>query len=161
MTTLVDLKTDHSVLAAASLASWVASCVEQSDLVVTANSDPLDIPVPKGAARVRNVDPVLKAGIAREAARGETGRSGSKVGKALCRFAKKTVASDRANRGFNTSLRTAYCNNAFVYFRGTEFQFVSLSSDGTRLGGRETLCIALAVAPYGHAYWCPPRAQGL
>jgi len=60
-----------------------------------------------------------------------------------------------------TTAQQNYVNNSQVAFRSDRVQFLALSTDGTRLGGRERLLTAFCLPETGVCYWSAPRAGTL
>ena len=165
-TLLVGLVRAASALAAraaASLCAWLAKCLEASEWVAGASTDPLDVPCPKTRGnKLRLVDQSLKLGVARAACEGRLGRSGRQIALALKRFRPKSYPGlpKKANEWIDILLQS-YQNNAIAHFRRQELDFISVSLDGTRLGKREVLLTALCAPETGGTFWCPPRAESL
>ena len=130
----VSSNTVRSRRAAANLACWIGMSVEMSAMIVEGDTDPLRIPVVIGPKTRRNIDPVLKAGIAKEAAKGKIARSCSKVVASLGRFAGRLspMAHPQKN-AYRLQVETpkAYLNNAIAHYRAADWQFLSLATDGT------------------------------
>ena len=83
---LVAENTTAALRAAASLACWMAACLEHSEWYASQSTDALQIPVLQGPSRRRHLDSAFKTQVAREAAQGHMGTSGMKIVRALRRF---------------------------------------------------------------------------
>ena len=161
---LVAENTTAALRAAASLACWMAACLEHSEWYASQSTDALQIPVLQGPSRRRHLDSAFKTQVAREAAQGRMGTSGVKIVRALRCFQNCGYSvADRPKdaNSWNELVLAAYHNNAVTHYRGTRVQFVSLATDGTRLGGRETVLTAFCAPETQLCYWCPPRVGRL
>ena len=71
------------------------------------------------------------------------------------------IATISGTNKWTSSLLKSYVNTGKEAFNAQGFQFLALSTDGIRIGGRERLLTALCLPEKGVCYWSAPRARNL
>lgn len=144
---------------AQSLLFFLAWCVERGPMWQALPDDPLvDAGVPVCNVKSRWLDPDVLSSVAAAASSGELGRTGNQVAKALHRLTKasrrrldRRVANGTVVRemwDYWQALRDAFDTGRITH--------LSVSFDGTRVGGKEVLVAALWSAQNQLAAWAPP-----
>ena len=143
----------------------VADMVDHSPLWFVISSDILQIAMPLalGQKRHRPFDPRVKLAVSEAVAAGHMARSTNKLGVSLKRF------SPTDNRvEFSKAIGKNWLNDTMggqyeyrrVTFRGLNNRLVSLSMDATRMGGIDTLYIALHSRETCLTVWASLQVSG-
>ena len=145
------------LLAWCNVAMELGGCVY--DASVSAN--PLEIPLFKAGSRSRWVPAALKEAIAQEAHGPEGPSSTSKVAQTLQRYGKQRLQRLIPGRWSAMSAVRLQCLRYWHSARelfNERVEFLSVAFDGTRLGKKDVLQIALTSPDTGKAVFGPPQA---
>jgi hypothetical protein len=125
--------------------------------------NPLEIPLFKAGSRSRRVPGALKEAIAQEAHGPDGPSSAAKVAQTLARFGKHGLRRLIPGRWSAMSAVRLQClrylHSARELFN-ERAEFLSVAFDGTRLGKKDVLQIALTSPDTGKAVFGPPQARG-
>ena len=144
----------RSLLAALSLH------IEASNWLDTMSPDAIShAPVPMAITRARRVDPVLREQLAQEAGTGSIARTGGKAVTLL-----RMIRIWKVRRASNSVGHRAIEARAASYLRGCRNAFqpehcnvVTVAMDASRMGGRDTMYLALYSPELKQACWLPPQ----
>ena len=145
------------LLAWCNVAMELGGCVY--DASVSAN--PLEVPLFKAGSRSRWVPAALKEAIAQEAHGPEGPNSTSKVAQTLERYGKQQLQRLIPGRWSAMSAVRLQCLRYYHSARelfNERVEFLSLAFDGTRLGKKDVLQIALTSPDTDKAVFGPPQA---
>ena len=141
------------------LALQLGGCVNDASV----SSNPLEIPIFKAGSRSRWVPIALKEAIAQEAHGPGGPSSTSKVAETLQRYGKQGLQRLIPGRWSALSAVRLQCLRYYHSARelfNERVEFLSLAFDGTRLGKKDVLQIALTSPETGKAIFGPPQAGG-
>ena len=110
--------------------------------------------------RARRVDPTLRDQLGREAGQGGLTRTGSKAIDLMHRARRWHVKRLHDNTGLDAVETRAwqYHEEGSEAFAPGSCNVVSCALDASRVGGRDTLFVALYAPELKKALWCPPQA---
>ena len=149
----------HALLG--SVLAWCALGVELSSLMEAGSADPLQLPVVRGKKRSRRVAFELKSEVARATAEGTLARGGPKTVKALARLSRfASSLRERSAAKWSAMHAAQVVAENRRAFSSNVAGVTSVTCDATRLGGRETLWLALWNSSLQKAVWSPPQVPG-
>jgi hypothetical protein len=147
------------------LLAWCQVALELGGCVndASVSTNPLEIPLFRAGSRSRWVPSALKEAIAQEAHGPDGPSSAAKVAQTLGRYGKQRLRCLIPGRWSAMSAVRLQCLRYFHSARelfNERVEFLSVAFDGTRLGKKDVLQIALTSPDIGKAVFGPPQARG-
>ena len=143
--------------------SWLAWIIEAGSLWGTAASDPVDIPAPRGARRVRRMHPQMTNALAKLAGEGVVARTGAKMAKVLkLALRRRGLAHGAGDSAANEAQKTRakrYRESAGAAFHHANVSVLSVAMDASRVVGKETLYSALWSCETKQGCWGDPMVK--
>ena len=120
-----------------------------------------DAPVPMAVARTRRIDPLLRQQLGQEAGRATSARTGAKAVQLMHRIRRWKVRriSDTADSSVVEGRAALYEQSCRDAFGPDRCRHLSIALDASRVGGRDTLFLAVYSPELGEAMWLPPQVM--
>ena len=118
-----------------------------------------DAPVPMAVKQCRRIDPILKEQLGQEAGRAQAARTGAKAVQLMHRIRRWKVRriSDTAGSSAIAARACLYKQSCRENFGPDRCKHLSIAMDASRVGGRDTLYLALYSPELSEAMWLPPQ----
>ena len=138
---------------------WVADYIDSCQCWVGVRRDPLHLPIGHAVVRSRAVHPVIVKAVVSEVSAGKLGRSGNAVCQGLVRFSynRMGLKPKTGNKWTDPTFGQEACAR-WRYLQSLVTDHYSICLDATRLGGLDTLFLALHLPQYNLTGWCPQQA---
>ena len=157
---LVKEGSTHSLALLHSLLVWAGLQLELHMAKVGADRDPLSLPILRGHKRARRVTNPFRMAVSREAALGLLGKSGRGVVMVVQRFKRFLGKLDPGSANKWARLHASqYLCKVQRCLQAQPPLLVHLSTDATRLGGKEQLWTACHSDSLQLACWAPPKVR--
>ena len=147
-----------------SLIRWLAWGIDHGKVWGDASTDALmDAPMQRGPKRLRRLDPMLGEAMAKLAGQGQMARTGATSMQIAMRM-RRWVAKKSTCKHGNVFIKTRQARYLTMVREAAmpaqKSPIISVAMDATRMGGRDTMYLALYMPALGVGFWCPPQARG-
>ena len=142
------------------LLRWIADIIDFHPYWSGVSDDPLSLPISRGEKRARAVHPAIINAVVRETSKGKLGKSGQVIANNLIRFRFKpgAIISAKAANNWADVAGAAAAWARWEYLQTFVPTYYSVCADATRLGGLDTLWLALNYPEYDTSAWMPQQA---
>ena len=142
---------------------WLSGVLEPGAFLQPEDVDPVDIPVLMGRVRVRGIDPLLKQGVMDLVGKDKLTKSSAAAAKILQRFRHwgGTMFASRSAQRWERPQVAAYLAWAASRLQAACPKVLHISWDATRLGGKDTVWLAVTDPEGCGAIWAPPQVHRL